>query len=176
MQLFLVQGYPVGPYDFGSRPDQGLPGYGHPGNRPPGSWGGPVDPGWGGGGAPHPGNRPPGSWGGHPDQGLPGGPPDHAWRPGHRPPMPGQGLPPEFGGHPDQGLPGSGGHPSHQPIVPGATPYGTAIATKPPEKVDAENGAWVLVDVQGALVWAWAQKPAAPDQTLPPGGTAQPKK
>jgi hypothetical protein len=58
------------------RPDQGLPGSGaHPGNRPPGSWGGPVDPGWGGGGHPHPGNRPPGSGGGHPDNELPTEPP-----------------------------------------------------------------------------------------------------
>lgn len=43
----------------GPRPDQGLPpGHAHPGNRPPGSWGGPVDPGWGGGGHPHPGGGP----------------------------------------------------------------------------------------------------------------------
>lgn len=114
--------------------------------------------------------------------------------------MPGQGLPPNWGLRPDQGLPGSqpgpdntlpGGGPDYgsgQPIVPGATPHGTAIATAPPEKVNAEEGAWVLVSVQGALVWAWAQKPqqpatpgnelpgsgAKPDQGLPP--TAAPKK
>jgi hypothetical protein len=42
----------------------------HVGNRPPGSWDGPVDPGWGQGGGEHPGNRPPGSWGGeHPSTG-----------------------------------------------------------------------------------------------------------
>jgi hypothetical protein len=45
---------------------------GHPANRPPGSWGGPVDPGWGSGGGEHPGNRPPGSWtGNRPDNSLP---------------------------------------------------------------------------------------------------------
>jgi hypothetical protein len=155
-------------------PDQGLPGYGHPGNRPPGSWGGPVDPGWGQGG-------------GRPDQGLPG-----YGHPGNRPPgsgmppMPGQGLPPEFGGRPDQGLPGAQpgpdqglpGRPDYgtgQPIVPGATPMGSAVATAPPDKVDAEKGAWILVSVQGTLVWAWAQapkQPVAPDNTLP--GTPPP--
>jgi hypothetical protein len=222
----LVQGYPVGGYDWGSRPDQGLPGYGRPDNSLPG--GGPVDPGYGrpgwspvdpgygqGGGfrpdnslpwAPgHPGNRPPGSWGGRPDNSLPG------W-----PVLPGQDLP-WAPVRPDQGLPGSqpgidnslpGGRPPHasgQPIVPGATPYGTAVATAPPEKVNAEEGAWVLVNVQGTLVWAWAQKPqqssggGSVDNTLPgsqpgvdntlpgspghpsgqpvpPPGTAQPKK
>ena len=46
----------------------------HPGNRPPGSWGGPVDPGWGGGGRPHPGGGPmPG--GERPDNTLPLEPP-----------------------------------------------------------------------------------------------------
>ena len=72
-----------GPIDpgFGNRPihhpghpDHGLPSQpGHPGNRPPGSWGGPVDPGWGGGGYPHPGGGPiyhPG----HPSHGLPSQP------------------------------------------------------------------------------------------------------
>ena len=45
----------------------------HVGNRPPGSWGGPVDPGWGQGGGEHPGNRPPGSWTGeHPGNRPPG--------------------------------------------------------------------------------------------------------
>ena len=45
---------------------------GHPANRPPGSWGGPVDPGFGWGGGEHPGNRPPGSWtGDRPDNTLP---------------------------------------------------------------------------------------------------------
>ena len=56
-----------GPTDpgFGQTP-------GHPANRPPGSWGGPVDPGWGSGGGEHPGNRPPGSWtGDRPDNSLP---------------------------------------------------------------------------------------------------------
>lgn len=69
-QLYMI--IPVG-LD-GGRPDQGLPpGHEHPGNRPPGSWGGPVDPGWG------------------------GGPPDHAWW-GGRPDRPDQGLP--GGGYP----------------------------------------------------------------------------
>ena len=48
----------------------------HPGNRPPGSWGGPVDPGWGGGGRPHPGGGPmPGGGGGQIDNELPTEPP-----------------------------------------------------------------------------------------------------
>ena len=71
-QLYMI--IPVGGLDSGARPDQGLPpGHEHPGNRPPGSWGGPVDPGWG------------------------GGPPDHAWW-GGRPDRPDQGLP--GGGYP----------------------------------------------------------------------------
>src|SRR6187402_3575481 len=182
----IVQGYPLPVY--GGRPDQGLPGYGRPDQGLPGYG--------------HPDNWVPGSWGGRPDQGLPGG----GGHPGNRPPgsglppMPGQGLPPNWGLRPDQGLPGSQpgidnslpGRPDYgtgQPIVPGATPHGTAIATAPPEKVNAEEGAWVLVSVQGALVWAWAQKPQQPatpgnelpggapdkpDQGLPP--TAAPKK
>ena len=206
MAWFLVHGYPIGSY--GGMPDQGLPGYGRPDQGLPGWGGGPVDPGYGGGWAPpmgpgsgggqHPGNWVPGSWGGRPDQGLPG-----YGHPGERPPgrcrrcrdrvcrrscvRPDQGLPGSQPG-PDQGSPG-GGHVTGQPIVPGATPTGTAVATAPPEKVDAENGAWVLVSVQGTLVWAWAQQPkqsTAPDQGLPggapptagnqPGQTPQPKK
>lgn len=182
---FIVQGYPInheggsppswgGGWGGGPRPDQGLPG-----------WSGPVDPGWGQGHpGGHPGNRPPGSWGGPVDPGWGGGPPDHAWRPGHRPPMPGQGLPPSWGIRPDIGgpgdqpgidntLPGHPGHPSHQP-VPGATPHGTAVATAPPDKVDATNGAWVLVDVQGTLVWAWAQSPKHADASPPTGDGAPP--
>ena len=70
----LPPGAPDHPWWGGGRPDrpdQGLPGGGaHPGNRPPGSWGGPVDPGWGGGGRPHPGGGPmPG--GERPDNSLP---------------------------------------------------------------------------------------------------------
>jgi len=69
-QLYMI--IPVG--IDGDRPDNSLPGGRppHVGNRPPGSWGGPVDPGygqgggpvdpgWGWGGGEHPGNRPPGS-------------------------------------------------------------------------------------------------------------------
>ena len=81
----MPQLYMIVPVNFGGGeyPDQGLPGGRppHPGNRPPGSWGGPVDPGYGWGGGEHPGNRPPGSWSGeypstgpvrpYPDQGLP---------------------------------------------------------------------------------------------------------
>lgn len=69
-QLYVI--LPVGGYE-GNHPDQGLPGGGaHPGNRPPGSWGGPVDPGFGGGGRDHI------WWGGpgggeRPDHGLPPG-------------------------------------------------------------------------------------------------------
>jgi hypothetical protein len=63
------------------------------------------------------------------------------------------------------------------------------VATAPPDKVDAEKGAWVLVDVRGTLVWAWAQapkQPSTPGNELPggapptagnlPGQTPQPKK
>lgn len=86
-QLYVI--LPVGGNE-GGHPDQGLPGGGgHPGNRPPGSWGGEhpgnwvpgqgggaTDPGWGGGGRPHPGGGPmPGGGGGSPDQGLPIQPP-----------------------------------------------------------------------------------------------------
>lgn len=190
----LVQGYPFPVYggrpDQGlpgyGRPDQGLPGYGHPDQGLPGY--GHPDQGLPGGGY-YPGNWVPGSWGGRPDQGLPG-----YGHPGNRPPgsglppMPGQGLPPSWGIRPDQGLPGSQpgadntlpGRPDYgsgQPIIPGATPHGTAVATKPPEEVDTEEGAWVLVSVQGAFVWAWAQKPqqaAGPDQGLPGGAPARP--
>jgi len=186
MAWFLVHGYPIGSY--GGMPDQGLPGYGRPDQGLPGWGGGPVDPGYGGGWAPgpHPGNRPPGSWGGPVDPGWGGGPPLHPGNrpPGSRPPLPGQGLPPEWN-LPDNSLPGSQpgidntlpGGPDYgtgQPIVPGATPYGSAVATAPPEKVDAEHGAWVLVNVHGALVWAWAQKPKAVEK--PPEAGAAPKK
>ena len=62
-----------GPIYHPGHPDHGLPSQpGHPGNRPPGSWGGPTDPGYGQGGRPHPGGGPiyhPG----HPDHGLPSG-------------------------------------------------------------------------------------------------------
>jgi hypothetical protein len=53
------------------RPEQGLPGHGHPDHDLPGQ-GARPDQGLPGGGA-HPGNRPPGSGGGgHPDHSLPG--------------------------------------------------------------------------------------------------------
>jgi hypothetical protein len=88
-------GYPSQPIHHPGHPDHGLPSQpGHPGNRPPGSWGGPVDPGWGQGGMPHPGGGPiyhPG----HPDHGLPSQP----GHPGNRPP--GSGRPPR----PDNSLP-----------------------------------------------------------------------
>jgi hypothetical protein len=75
------QGLPGGG-NGGEYPDQGLPGRPpHVGNRPPGSWDRPIDPGygWGGGERPSTGPVRPGrpvdpSWGleeGHPDQGLP---------------------------------------------------------------------------------------------------------
>jgi hypothetical protein len=105
-------------------PDQGLPGYGHPDQGLPGY--GHPDQGLPGGGG-HPGNRPPGSWGGRPDQGLPGqgGHPGNALPvppvkpaqpivlpPGMWPPS----LPPGAN-VPDNALPGGApGHPS-QPIV-----------------------------------------------------------
>lgn len=103
----------------------------------------------------HPGNRPPGSWGGRPDNSLPGQG-GHPWLPGHG----------DGGLRPDQGLP---------PGLAPKTPYGTAVALEPPATVNTTDGAWVLVNVQGTLVWAWAQKPStgsggeggAPDQSLP---------
>jgi len=185
MAWFLVQGFMInheggsppgfgGGWGGGPRPGHDLPwGPGHPGNALPGQ---PVDPGWGGGWgsggvdpgygqgggfrpdnslpwAPgHPGNRPPGSYPGRPDQGLPGQPID-----------------PGFGG----GIGQQPGYPSGQPIIPGATPYGQAVATQPPAEVDPKVGAWVLVNVQGSLVWAWAQKSKQPET---PPETAQPKK
>jgi hypothetical protein len=94
----------------------------HPGNRPPGSWGGPVDPGYGwpgGGGHPDQG-LPGGGWGGgRPDQGLPGGGrPPHVW-----PRPPGGGLPVDPGwgiesGRPDQGLPPASGQLPVFPVDP----------------------------------------------------------
>ena len=82
----MPQLYMIVPVNFDGRPDNTLPGGppDHISNRPPGSWGGPVDPGygrpgwspvdpgWGGGPPTHPGNRPPGSWdGSRPDNTLP---------------------------------------------------------------------------------------------------------
>lgn len=183
MTWFLVKGYPVGGWDFGSHPGNELPGW-SPGKPVDPGWGG----GWGGGGRPdnslpwgpgHPGNRPPGSWSPvDPGWGTGGGRPDNSlpWGPGHPGnALPGQPIDPGWGG----GI-GSGNYPSGQPIVPGATPMGSAVATAPPEKVDAEHGVWVLVSVQGSLVWAWAQKPKAPntpDAGLPtPPPTATPKR
>jgi hypothetical protein len=159
MQPFLAMIVPVSNAG-GDRPDNSLPGY-HPGH--------PVDPGWGGGwgggavdpgfgrpifhpghpdhGLPsqpgHPGNRPPGSWGGRPDRpdnSLPGQG-GHPWLPGHG----------DGGLRPDQGLP---------PGLAPKTPYGSAVALEPPATVDTTEGAWVLVNVQGTMVWAWAQKPS----------------
>lgn len=83
-------------------PGNALPGGppGHVGNRPPGSWGGPTDPGFGqGGGHPsqpiyHP---------GHPSHGLPSQP-GHPSQPIYHPGHPSHGLP-SGGAHPDQGLP-----------------------------------------------------------------------
>jgi len=128
----------------------------------------------------HPGNRPPGSWPGHPDQGLPGG--GHVSPPIYHPGHPDHGLP-SVPGHPDNSLPGGGLHPwlpghggggnrPDQGLPPGVqpkTPYGSAVALEPPAEVNTTDGAWVLVNVQGTLVWAWAQKPPAPDQSLPSG-------
>jgi hypothetical protein len=185
MAWFLVQGYMInheggsppgfgGGWGGGPRPDHGLPGGGPVdpgfggGMRPPVDPGygrpgwSPVDPGWGGGGM-HPGM--PGFGGGWGS----GGRPDNS--------LPGQPIDPGFGG----GIGQQPGHPSGQPIIPGATPHGTAVATQPPEKVDPENGLWVLVNVQGSMVWAWAQKNKGQD-AAPPAGTkpitpppAQPK-
>lgn len=139
--------------------------------------------------------------GGRPDNTLP------------QPPLyPGNALPgqqpgidnslPGMGGRPDNSLPGSQpgvdntlpgvpGRPDN--TLPGAQPkVGTAVAGAPPASVDASNGMWVLVAVQGKYVWAWAQQTASagsgdrPDNTLPggppptagqlPGQTPQPKK
>jgi len=196
-------GYPDNslPPGYGGRPDNSLPGGGPVdpgwgggwggGNYPSGGPifpGGPVDPGYGRPGGPYPGNRPPGSWGGRPDQGLPG-----YGHPGNRPPGSG-------GGHPDQGLPWAPvrpdqGLPGEQPGIdnslpggwgrpdqglPGAQPkvYAAAVPPTPPTSVNIEEGAWVIVNVNGVLAWAWAQKPSggaggSPDQELPE--TPEPK-
>jgi hypothetical protein len=177
MAWFLVQGFminheggnPPGFGGGGSHP--GMPGFG-------GGWGsGAVDPGWGqrppvdpgfgrpGGGGP----VDPGFGGGGLRPGMPGfgggwgsGAVDPGWGGGgSHPGMPGFGggwgsgaIDPGFGG----GLPAQPGRPD-QGLPPGATPKGTAVAPAPPDKVDPNSGAWLLVNVQGALVWAWAQKP-----------------
>jgi hypothetical protein len=194
MRWVLVQAYDFGGHmpgfgggwGGGPRPDHGLPGYGHPDHGLPGYGHPDHDLPWG---PNYPGNWVPGSWGGRPDNSLPGYGHPGGRPPGQgMPPMPGQGLPPSWGLRPDQGLPGSQpgpdnslpGRPDYgtgQPIIPGATPHGTAVATAPPEKVNADEGAWVLVSVQGALVWAWAQKPEAPAKPgneLPGGAPARP--
>jgi hypothetical protein len=175
MTLFLVQGWEVS--GGGGRPDQGLPG---------GGWGGHPSQGLPGYG--HPGQGLPGY--GHPDQGLPGGGGHPSQGLPWAPVRPDQGLPGQ-GGHPDQGLPGSGmpgwgggwgggNYPSGQPIVPGATPHAAAVPPPKPAAVDPAHGVWVLVSVQGALAWAWAQPPAGvtvPGATGPTGAPApEPKK
>jgi hypothetical protein len=123
-------------------PGQGLPPgiWGGPGSLPPGIWGGP-------------GSLPPGIWGG-----------------------PGS-LPPGIGGGPII-PPGSPGFPGQLPVFPpsagqlpvfppvGVTPH-TAVAGAPPPAVDAEHGAWILVNIGTGYVWAWAQSPGAPSQGLP---------
>jgi hypothetical protein len=138
----MPQLYVILPVGGGEHPDQGLPpGHAHPGNRPPGSWGGPVDPGWGGGGHPHPGNRPPGSWEGHPDQGLPGGPPDHPWWGG------GGG-----GGRPDQGLP------------PGAEPRGEEVPPDvyTPAPIPEQIASQYVVSVYNPKTMQWTTKSYPP--------------
>jgi hypothetical protein len=152
MAYFVVQGHELNP--FTGRPDNSLPGPGY-GGRPDNSL----------------------PWGpGRPDGGLP-------WAPGHpsggfpvAPALPGQDLP-WAPARPDNTLPGQPGYPSGQPVTPGATPYGTAVATPPPEKVDPSKGGWLLVSVPGhGLIWAWGQPPAAPPATKPPvTPPAQPK-
>lgn len=152
------QGLPVGPGHVAppifhpGHPDHGLPSSpGHPGNRPPGSWGGPTDPGFGvgGGGGTLP-EPPPGVW--------PPLTPEHPWRP--IPPdaaaPPGSvwpPLPPGASGKyfvlvlisgigyrytvidadlkPGHDLP-SGGHPSGQPVPP-LSPDHTPPGGTPPK-------------------------------------------
>jgi len=178
-------GYPDNslPPGFGGRPDNSLPG------------GGPVDPGYG---RPifHP---------GHPDHGLPSQPGHPGNRPpgSGRPDRPGNDLP-WAPGRPDNSLPGSGGpvdpgwgggwgggpHPGNRPpgswdgsrpdnSLPGAQPkaYSAAIPPTPPTSVNTEEGVWVIVDVNGTLAWAWAQKPESQpgiDNTLPEGRPSRP--
>lgn len=131
------------------------------------------------GGGLHPGNRPPGSGSGPVDPGWGGG-----WGGGATDPGFGVG-----GGRPDNSLPWAPGLPGHdlpehgEPKVHQGT-----VAPKPPEHVDPNQGAWLIVNVKGQLVWAWAQKtpqpnrpsnelpgqPVKPGQPLPP--TPEPKK
>jgi hypothetical protein len=65
-------GHVAPPIYHPGHPDHGLPSVpGHPGNRPPGSWGGPTDPGFGSGGGEYPSHGLPGSPG-HPGNWVPG--------------------------------------------------------------------------------------------------------
>jgi hypothetical protein len=152
---YLIQAHPIS--IGGGYPDQGLPGI--PGRPDQGLPWAPGRPDQGLPWAP-----------GRPDQGLPWVParPDQGL-PG-APPLPGQGLP-WVPARPDQGLPWAPGLPGTLPTLPGVTPHGTAIATAPPATVDTTKGAWVLVNVQGTLVWAWAQQPPSAATLPAPGGT-----
>jgi hypothetical protein len=145
MAMYLIQVLPIG------MPDNSLPpGIGGgpiiPPGTPPGIWGGP-------------GSLPPGIWGGA--GGLPPGIGGGPVIPPGTPGFPGQ-LP----------APGAGQLPVFPP--PGATPH-TAVAGAPPASVDAQNGAWVLVNIGSGLVWCWAQAPGKPDHALPPGSPGTPE-
>ena len=164
MQPYLAMIVPVS-----GQPDNSLPPShgGHPGNRPPGSWGGPIDPGWGSGGIDHVGGGPifhpghpdhglpsrPDHIGGgpiyhpgHPDHGLPSGPPEHAWWGGRDP------------NRPNQGLPGGGAEPKSS-LHAGVT---ESNIPSHPQTPDTENGEWVLVALgDRKMAWAW-MSPAAP--------------
>jgi hypothetical protein len=150
MQPYLAMIVPVSNAGHGERPDHSLPGGRpvYPGHGLPEY---PIDPGWGGGwgsGAVDPGWGRPIFHPGHPDHGLPSSP-------GH----PSQG-PIYGGGHPSQGLPWAPALPDN--TLPGAQPkvYAAKVPPTPPESVNTEDGVWVIVNVGGALAWAWAQKPA----------------
>ena len=126
--------------------------------------GGPVDPGWGGGGIEHPGNRPPGSGAhpgggpifhpGHPDHGLPSGPPDHVS--GGRPDRPDNSLP--WGPNsPDNSL----------PVPPGVTPPATPGGALKDKLV-------VLWHLPGTTEWHGKVMDPSLSAGTPPTG-AQPK-
>jgi hypothetical protein len=163
----LPPGISGGPGSLPPYPSQGLPGQppypsqGLPGQPPYPSQGLPGQP-------PYPSqDLPPGIWGGAGSL-----PPGVSGGPGS--------LPPGISGGPGSLPPWATQLPWGPPDQPGVTPHGQAVAGAPPATVDTATGAWVLVSIGGALVWAWAQKPQAsgtpgtPDHTLPPGSPGAP--
>ena len=129
-QLYMI--LPVGGYDWGARPDQGLPqppvypSHGLPGYQPYPDQG-------------LPGGQP------YPDQGLPGGQGGRPSHPIYHPGHPDHGLP----AYPDQGLP--------QP-PPGGTPVEDYTPLPPPETVYSQY----VVSVWNPKTASWTTKSSPP--------------